>query len=92
VDRSEQLDYRPAWLFVVEHFVHKYACPYCSRSSGNAPGQPSQPDQESDRMPATLPEPSQPGAAVPGPYGPRRGGDPRTARARIIEVACNAHA
>jgi transposase len=26
VDRSEQLDYRPASLFVVEHFVHKYVC------------------------------------------------------------------
>jgi transposase len=26
-DRSEQLDYRPASLFVVEHFVHKYVCP-----------------------------------------------------------------
>src|SRR6185369_9906682 len=26
-DKSEQLDYRPASLFVVEHFVHKYACP-----------------------------------------------------------------
>jgi transposase len=29
VDRSEQLDYRPASLFVIEHFVHKYACPCC---------------------------------------------------------------
>ena len=29
-DQSEQLDYRPASLFVVEHFVHKYACPCCS--------------------------------------------------------------
>jgi transposase len=32
VDRSEQLDYRPASLLVIEHFVHKYACPCCSRS------------------------------------------------------------
>src|SRR5262249_21100768 len=30
-DRSEQLDYRPASLFVVEHFVHKYVCPCCSK-------------------------------------------------------------
>ena len=30
-DRSEQLDYRPASLFVIEHFVHKYACPCCSK-------------------------------------------------------------
>ncbi len=31
-DQSEQLDYRPASLFVIEHFVHKYACPCCSQS------------------------------------------------------------
>jgi transposase len=60
VDRSEQLDYRPASLFVVEHFVHKYACPCCTRQSGNAPRQQSQPGQESDRMPAKQPEPSLP--------------------------------
>src|SRR5262245_33830016 len=34
-DKSEQLDYRPASLFVVEHFVHKYVCPCCSRRSLN---------------------------------------------------------
>jgi transposase len=60
VDRSEQLDYRPASLFVIEHFVHKYACPCCSRQPGNAPGHQSQPGQESDGMPAKQPEPSQP--------------------------------
>src|SRR5262245_5032650 len=32
-DKSEQLDYRPASLFVVEHFVHKYVCPCCRRRS-----------------------------------------------------------
>jgi transposase len=58
VDRSEQLDYRPASLFVVEHFVHKYACPCCSRQSGNAPGHESGPGQESNRMPANQSEPS----------------------------------
>src|SRR6516164_1806058 len=31
VDKSEQLDYHPASLFVIEHFVHKYACPCCSQ-------------------------------------------------------------
>jgi transposase len=30
-DRSEQLDYRPASLFVVEHFVHKYVCACCNK-------------------------------------------------------------
>src|SRR5262245_31981723 len=34
-DKSEQLDYRPASLFVIEHFVHKYVCPCCSRQSLN---------------------------------------------------------
>ncbi len=39
---SEQLDYKPASLFVVENVVHKYACPCCSK------GQPSPPGPESD--------------------------------------------
>ena len=38
IDRSEQLDYQPASLFVIEHFVHKYACPCCSRRPAPAPG------------------------------------------------------
>jgi hypothetical protein len=33
VEKSEQLDYRPASLLVIEHIVHKYACPCCSRQS-----------------------------------------------------------
>ena len=37
-DRSEQLDYRPASLLVIEHFVHKYVCPCCSRRPGRAQG------------------------------------------------------
>src|SRR6516164_7498908 len=36
VDKSEQLDYRPASLIVIEHIVHKYACPCCSRQSPQA--------------------------------------------------------
>ncbi len=32
IDSSEQLDYKPASLFVIEHFVHKYACPCCSKA------------------------------------------------------------
>src|SRR5262249_12631837 len=38
VDKSEQLDYRPASLFVIEHYVHKYACPCCSQQPVHAPG------------------------------------------------------
>lgn len=30
-EKSEQLDYRPASLFVVEHIVHKYACRCCNK-------------------------------------------------------------
>src|SRR5580765_2729169 len=30
-DKSEQLEYRPASLVVIEHFVHKYVCPCCSK-------------------------------------------------------------
>ena len=32
-DKSEQLEYRPASLVVVEHFVHKYACPCCGKAA-----------------------------------------------------------
>jgi hypothetical protein len=41
VDRSEQLDYRPASLFVIEHFVHKYVCPCCNRRPAAASSLPS---------------------------------------------------
>ncbi len=33
VDKSEQLEYRPASLRVIEHLVHKYACPRCGRQA-----------------------------------------------------------
>jgi hypothetical protein len=37
-DRSEQLDYRPASLFVIEHSVHKSVCPWLQASfSAGAP-------------------------------------------------------
>jgi transposase len=54
-DRSEQLDFRPASLFVIEHFVHKYVCPCCSRRPAPAQQQQAQQVQESETMP--LPEP-----------------------------------
>jgi len=56
-DRSEQLDYRPASLFVVEHFVHKYVCPGCNKQRAQAPGQQVPPSQESEPMPAPQPSP-----------------------------------
>jgi transposase len=77
-DRSEQLDYRPASLFVIEHFVHKYVCPCCSKQRAQAPGQQARRGQESQPMPEPQPDP-QPAlpltAATPEPVGP---GQPAT--------------
>jgi transposase len=68
-DRSEQLDYRPASLFVVEHFVHKYVCPCCSRRPAPAQEQPAHQAQESTPMPLPEPElqPTPPSAPGPAP-------------------------
>jgi transposase len=57
VDKSEQLDYRPAALQVIEHLVHKYACPHCSRP------QPAPPLPGQDQEPATMPSPELPAEA-----------------------------
>ncbi len=62
VDRSEQLEYRPASLFVIEHFVHKYACPCCGQGAASA-AEPSGPP-ESEAMLSHQPETPAP-AAVP---------------------------
>ena len=62
VDRSEQLDYRPASLLVIEHCVHKYVCPQCSpQCSGQGP--PANP--ESVAMPSPPPEPEPAPPATP---------------------------
>jgi transposase len=68
-DKSEQLDYRPASLFVIEHFVHKYVCPQCSKAARTTAGQEAPPAQEAE--PLSLPEP-QPAstAAARTPVGP----------------------
>jgi transposase len=60
VDKSEQLEYRPASLFVIEHLVHKYACPCCSQPAAIGPRQPGQPSPETEGMVLPQPEP-QPG-------------------------------
>jgi transposase len=52
VDRSEQLEYQPASLRVIEHIVHKYACTCCNR-----PTTASQ-DLESVAMSSPSPEPA----------------------------------
>ena len=90
-DRSEQLDYRPASLFVVEHFVHKYVCPCCSKQRSQAPGQQAHPGQESDLMPASQPDPhpAQPSAAVaPAPIGPGQPATDQDLRPRAPLPAC----
>jgi transposase len=52
VDASEQLDYRPASLIVIEHIVHKYVCPCCSQQPTQAQVQQAHMSQESEPMPA----------------------------------------
>jgi transposase len=62
-DKSEQLEYRPASLIVIEHFVHKYVCPCCSQRPPHTPEQPGHPGQES--QPMSAPEPQPQPATVP---------------------------
>jgi transposase len=48
-ETSTQLDYKPASLFVIDHIVHKYACPCRGKGRRQAPVQPELPaplDQE----------------------------------------------
>lgn len=56
-ERSEQLDYRPASLFVIEHVVHKYACRCRSRQPASAPEASRVAAQESEPMPRPQSEP-----------------------------------
>lgn len=78
-DRSEQLDYRPASLFVVEHFVHKYVCPCCGKRQSQFPGQQATPSQESEPMPLPEPEPQGPPPAQPKPAPTLTGAGPKPA-------------
>jgi len=54
VDKSEQLDYRPASLIVIEHFVHKYVCRCCSQPPKSAE-QPQLVQQDQEPEPASGP-------------------------------------
>lgn len=56
VDTSEQLEYRPASLFVVAHRVHKYVCPCCSRPA--AATVPAPANEESPAVPLDQPKPA----------------------------------
>jgi transposase len=76
-DRSEQLDYRPASLFVVEHFVHKYACPCYSCRQAQSQGREACPGQESKPMPAPQPDPEPtPPPTEPAPTPTQAGAGP----------------
>ncbi len=60
IEVSEQLDYRPASLFVVEHLRHTYACLACSRTRDPIDGTPA--------TIATATRPPPPiGKGLPGP-------------------------
>jgi transposase len=66
-DKSEQLDYRPASLIVIEHFVHKYVCPCCSKRPSQGPEPQRQSGQESEQMSPSEPEPQPAPLAEPSP-------------------------
>src|SRR5262249_9489164 len=76
VDRSEQLDYRPASLVVIEHLVHKYVCPCCSKRQSQSQDQQIYPGQESAPMPSREPEPQSPSPAEPAPRPAVAGPEP----------------
>lgn len=63
VEQSDQLEYRPATLFVIEHLIHKYACSHCCKAPPPAIGPLPQPGLESEpasplTAPAMTPEPA----------------------------------
>jgi transposase len=72
-DRSEQLDYQPASLIVIEHFVHKYTCPCCNKrqtqSQEQSPPEPSSCQlMDSSEVVIAAPKPAMPIAkGLPGP-------------------------
>ena len=68
VDRSEQLEYRPASLLVIEHVVHKYACT-CGRPAPAPPAGPPE-DTAPESEPMSTPPPDPAGPATPPPPTP----------------------
>jgi len=70
VDRSEQLDYQPASLYITEHLIHKYACPRCAgRQSATAEPTPmaeATPAPE-HATPAATPTPAASATSAPPP-------------------------
>lgn len=70
IDRSEQLDYKPASLFVIEHFVHKYACPCCRQGAQQAAASPGEPATGQEPMTSPAETPPGDGAAAQPPQTP----------------------
>jgi transposase len=66
-DKSEQLDYRPAALFVIEHFVHKYVCAHCSKATAATAEQKAPLPAEAQCMSEPEPQPATPTATSPTP-------------------------
>jgi transposase len=56
VDKSEQLEYRPASLLVIEHVVHKYVCPCCSRQSTDGRKPSDAPGPQAGSLPSPQPQ------------------------------------
>jgi transposase len=83
VDKSEQLEYRPASLLVIEHVVHKYVCPCWSQRAADGPAALPAPGQESNTVSPPDPEAAAAAAAVPVPPPsdpPAQPGDPAAER------------
>lgn len=62
-DRSEQLEYRPASLLVIEHVVHKYVCPCCRPEANAGLDRPQEAwimPPPSEALPTRPPEPVEP--------------------------------
>ncbi len=85
-DKSEQLDYRPASLFVIEHFVHKYVCVHCGPAPATTAGPKVPLPAEAEAMPAPEPPPVprtatpaapvEPAAPLPPETGPLSAREP----------------
>ncbi|MBV8398630.1 MAG: IS66 family transposase, partial [Acetobacteraceae bacterium] len=92
VDKSEQLEYRPASLRVIEHLIHKYACPCCGRQAAATPGRsagalgevPVMSAAEGPAPPAQSPQPSNANAE---PYCPNSTAAPSSPSATPVVVA-----
>ncbi len=94
-DKSEQLDYRPASLFVIEHFVHKYVCTHCSKGTAATAGPGVLLPQEAEAMPAPEPQPSDSAAttpvvtaAEPDPAAANRGPADQGQQLPVLTSAC----